>query len=138
MRRAAVILVGLTLSGCAVEEAQIAQRSRSALIGMNAAAIRMCAGHPNNVDKIPGGEVWMYEHGAVSPGGVTVAPVLPIFPFGGATIGSGNGYCRVQLRMVNSRVTEVSYAGATSVLGEKDAVCAPIVSNCLDYRAGRR
>jgi hypothetical protein len=129
------LALALLLSACAVEQHEIAESGKSVLIGMSDTDIRMCAGHPNNEDKIKGGTIWMYEHGAASPGGVSVAPVLPVFPFGGATIGeSGNGYCRVQLRMENGRVTEVSYAGATSELGERDAVCAPIVRNCLDYR----
>jgi len=91
----------------------------------------MCAGHPGNEDKIAGGEIWMYEHTATPPGGVTVAPVLPA---GGVTISPVNGYCRVQLRMQDGRVTEVSYAGATAEFGERDAACAPIVRNCIDYR----
>lgn len=86
----------LVLSGCAVEQHEIAESGRSVLVGMSDTDIRMCAGHPNNEDKIKGGEIWMYEHGATSLGGVSVAPVLPVLPFGGATIGeAGNGYCRV-------------------------------------------
>jgi hypothetical protein len=129
------LVLALVLSGCAVEQREVAERARSVLIGMRDTDIRMCAGHPTNEDKIAGGEIWMYEHGATTPGGVSVAPVLPVSPFGGASIGpAGNGYCRVQLRMQNGRVAEVSYAGATSEFGERDAACAPIVSNCIDYR----
>jgi hypothetical protein len=129
------LALAFILSGCAVEQHDVAESGRSALVGMSDTDIRMCAGHPNNEDKIKGGAIWMYEHGATSPGGVAVAPVLPVLPFGGATVGeSDNGYCRVQLRIENGKVTEVSYAGANSVLGESEAVCAPIVRNCIDYR----
>jgi hypothetical protein len=129
------LALALILSGCAVEQHEIAESGKSMLVGMSDTDIRMCAGHPNNEDKIKGGAVWMYEHGAASPGGLTVAPVLPVLPFGGATVGeSDNGYCRVQLRIEKGKVTEVSYAGANSELGETDAVCAPIVRNCLDYK----
>ena len=48
------------------------------------------------------------------------------------------GYCRVQLRFTRGRVVEVSYAGATEIMGEDDAVCVPIVRNCIDYRAQAR
>lgn len=135
MRIAVPLVLALILSGCAAEQREVAERGRSALIGMRDTAIRMCAGHPNNEDKIAGGKIWMYEHTATPPGGITVAPVLPMLPFGGASIvAAGNGYCRVQLRMQDGRVTEVSYAGATAEFGERDAACAPIVRNCIDYR----
>jgi hypothetical protein len=134
VRRAVTLVLAFALSGCAIEQAEVSRSGKSELVGMNENDIRMCAGHPTNEDKYKGGAIWMYEHGATAPGGVTVAPVLPVLPFGGATIGEGNGYCRVQLRMVNGKVSEVSYAGATSVLGERDAACAPIIRNCLDYR----
>lgn len=133
VRFVAALALFALVSGCAVRDAEIAERARTDLIGMKQTDLRMCAGHPTNEDKYPGGEIWMYEHGAAGQGGLTIAPVL--LPLAGAQIGqNGGGYCRVQLRMVKGKVTEVSYAGATDLIGGRDAVCAPIVRNCLDYR----
>jgi hypothetical protein len=95
--------------------------------------ILMCAGHPTSEDNVSGGKIWMYEHGEATTGGLTFQPVLPVV---GAQITEPNtGYCRVQMRFAGGKVAEVSYAGATNVWGRKDAICAPIVRNCLDYRA---
>ena len=134
--RIAALALLLLLTGCAVEEAQTAKRGRSELVGLSKTDLQMCAGHPANADKFPGGEIWMYEHGVASSGGVTVTPVIPV---AGAQIGQqGGGYCRVQLRLVKDKVTEVAYAGAIDELGGPEAVCAPIVRGCLDYGKDRR
>jgi hypothetical protein len=39
--------------------------------------------------------------------------------------------------LASGRVTEISYTGDTDIWGAKDAECAPIVRNCLEYRAQR-
>jgi len=124
------------MCACAARDAEIAGRARSELIGLSDNDLRMCAGHPANEDKVPGGVIWMYEHGAASSDGLTITPVIPVV---GAQIGQPDGgYCRTQLKLVGGKVTEVSFAGATDLWGGRDAVCAPIVRNCLDYRKGRR
>jgi hypothetical protein len=134
--RASILIMVVLLSGCAVREAQEAKRARSELVGLRKTDLQMCAGHPTNIDKIADGEIWMYEHAAVSPGGVTLTPAIPV---AGASFGQGGGgYCRVQLRLVRDQVAEVVYAGATDLLGADDAACAPIVASCLGYRGGSK
>ncbi len=118
-------------TGCATHYAEIAQDAKGGIIGYTADDILMCAGHPTTTDRIGGSEIWMYEHAAVTPGGVSNPTVIS--PFGGASLTSTAGqYCRVQLRFVRGRVAEVSYAGATEIWGARDASCAPIVRNCLE------
>lgn len=123
------------LLGCAIENAQLALRGKSELVGLSERDVLMCAGHPTNEDAIPGGKIWMYEHGEAASGGFTIQPILPLA--GAQVTQPSGGYCRVQFRFASGRVAEVSYAGATDVWGRKDAVCAPIIRNCLDYRAQR-
>jgi hypothetical protein len=119
------------VQGCGVENAEIALRGKSELVGMKEHDILMCAGHPTNEDTVPGGKIWMYEHGEAS-GGLAIQPVIPL---GVAQVADPNsGYCRVQLRFAGGKVAEVSYAGATNLWGRKDAICGPIIRNCLDYR----
>lgn len=121
------------LSGCAIKNAQIALRGKSELVGLSERDVLMCAGHPTNEDTIPGGKIWMFEHSEAASGGFTIQPVLPL---AGAQVSQPNGgYCRVQFRFASGRVAEISYAGATDVWGRKDAVCAPIIENCLNYSA---
>jgi len=125
-----LLLIPLALAGCAEREAEWAQRGRESLIGLDQSAIRMCAGLPSGTTKDGPGEIWMYEHGASPPGGVT-PPTLVIPP--GLNIGgqSPTGYCRVQLRFVAGKVAQVQYAGATDIGNARDAVCGQIVRTCL-------
>jgi hypothetical protein len=123
----------LALLGCATRYAEVAHSARTSVIGYTQDDILMCAGHPTNVDKAHDGEIWMYEHGSVTPGAAT--PTI-ISPYGGASISQNSGqYCRVQFRFVNGRVSEISYAGDTDIWGARDAECGPIVRNCLEYKA---
>jgi len=133
MRPHILLALMLLLSGCAAQEAETAARGHQELVGLSQADLLMCAGHPNNQDHTPRGDIWMYEHGLATTG-VTVTPTIPL---AGVSIAPPNGYCRVQLRLVRQRVAEVSYAGATDLLWAEDAVCAPIIRNCLDYRQAR-
>jgi hypothetical protein len=128
-----LFLTSLLLSGCAAQEAEIAARGHQELVGLSQADLLMCAGHPNNQDHTPRGDIWMYEHGLATTS-VTVTPTIPLT---GVSIAPPSGYCRVQLRVVHQKVVEVSYAGATDLFGAEDAICAPIIRNCLDYRRVR-
>ena len=131
----AAALVGL-LGGCAAEQAREAWAARSRLVGMTSSDVRMCAGFPAATAPDGDGEIWMFEHGATTPGGIA-PPALTVPTLTGVgTIGlSTDGYCRAQMRFASGRVTEVTYAGATSIGAAKDAFCAPIVRNCLSYRS---
>lgn len=130
----ACTLVSLTLTGCAVKEAETATDARAKLVGLTEKEMTMCAGFPAKAESVKGATIWMYEHGATTPGGFAVPTYTT--PWGGGQLSAASsGYCRVQLRFVGGRVAELSYAGATETWGLKDAVCAPIVRNCIDYRA---
>jgi len=131
LRDCIAICAFLFVSGCAAKDAERALLAREGLIGMTQHDIRMCAGLPSGKD----GDIWMYEHGAVTPAGI--APVVPA-PWGAVQINTGGGYCRVQLRFVKGRVAEVTYAGATDIFGARDAVCGPIVRTCLTYQGTAR
>ncbi|MEY9185896.1 hypothetical protein ABIG06_007451 [Bradyrhizobium sp. USDA 326] len=130
-------LAPLVLAGCAGQDAEWAQRGRASLIGLDQSAIRMCAGLPAGTAKDGSGEIWMYEHAASPPGGIA-PPTLTLPP--GLNIGgqAPSGYCRVQLRFVRGKVTEVQYAGNTDIGSARDAACGQIVKTCLGYGAGGR
>jgi hypothetical protein len=137
LRLRMLVLAPLVLSGCAEREAEWARRGRDSLIGLSQSNIRMCAGLPTGTAKDGAGEIWMYEHAASAPGGIT-PPAFTLPP--GLNIGgqAPTGYCRVQLRFVNGKVAQVQYAGATDIGDAEDAVCGEIVRTCVRYaQAGR-
>jgi hypothetical protein len=129
----ACVFVLLTLSGCAVKEAETAKDARATLVGLTEKEMTLCAGFPAKAESVKGTTIWMYEHGATNPSGIPMPTVT--LPVGGDVTAASNGYCRVQLRFARGKVAEVSYAGATEIWGVQDAVCAPFVRNCIDYRA---
>jgi hypothetical protein len=132
-----ILLVSMFITtGCAVHDADLALRGKSELVGLQKNDLLMCAGHPANEDTIPGGKIWMYEHANVDQSVITVAPTLPLV--GTAVTPPSAGYCRVQFRIMRDKVTEVSYAGATDEWGRRDAGCAPIIRNCIEYRTEKR
>lgn len=133
-RGMAFIALMSALGGCAIKNADLALRAKSELIGLRENDLRMCAGHPTNEDNIPGGKIWMYEHADAIPAGITITPALPL---GTVLTPPSGGYCRVQFRITNAKVAEVTYAGATDQWGRRDAGCAPIVRSCLDYKSSR-
>lgn len=120
------------LSGCGAHEARLASLARFRLAGLSQSDIRMCAGMPGGVAPDGRAEIWMYEHGGTTPGGM-VAPGLSVpTPTGPVSVGvATDGYCRVQIRFVEGKVVEVDYAGQTSIGAARDAFCAPIVQSCL-------
>jgi hypothetical protein len=134
IRRSSFILL-ISLTACATQYARVANDAKVTIVGFTTDDILMCAGHPSTIDKSGASEIWMYEHGAVTPGGVV--PTI-VSPYGGASLTQSAGqYCRVQLRIDRGQVTDVSYAGDTDVFGAKNAECAPVVRNCLEYRKPR-
>jgi len=141
MRRRFVLLsvvsLSMTLASCAAEQAEMAAKARSDLVGLSQSTIRMCAGLATKVEKDRSGDIWMYEHGTSSPGGFA-SPTLVAPIVGGVQLNQPNGYCRVQLRFVNNRVAEVQYAGETDIMGARDAACAQMVRTCLEQRERQR
>jgi hypothetical protein len=132
-----LVLMSLVLAGCAQKDAEWAQSGREKLVGLDQSAIRMCAGLPTGTTKDGKDEIWMYEHATSPPDGIA-PPTFTIPP--GLNIGSQpiTGYCRVQLRFVKGRVTQVQYAGATDIGSARDAACGQIVRTCLGYTQASR
>lgn len=130
-----VALMASCLCGCAAKEAVTASMAQTRMVGLTQSDVRMCAGLPTGTTSDPRGDIWMYEHGGTTPGGLS-APGVPVpMPWGVGVIGiSTDGYCRAQVRFVNGRVAEVAYAGATDIGAARNAFCAPIIRSCLSYK----
>lgn len=126
-----LILPALPLCGCAYHESTVAETAQQRLIGMSVGDLDMCAGLPTKSEQInPATQLRSYERNASTNSGLNITfPVIG----GGMNFGNG-GYCHATFKLVNGQVTELSYAGDTSVAGLPDAICEPIVRTCVQQQ----
>lgn len=110
--------------------------ARTAMIGLDRADVRMCAGFPTASADVEGGEIWSYDL-ASQKGNLNVnLPRIGTGPLQGSAGAFGmaqGGSCSTQVRFVNGKVVQVEYAGDNNTVNEKNAVCAPVVDGCVAY-----
>jgi hypothetical protein len=133
------MLACLMCMGCAAEEARIAARGKSAVLGFTPDQMRMCAGFPGQVVAGQGVEIWSYKRDAPQSGGIAVSSPLSVVPGLSQTlsVGAPSSTCSMQVRFREGKVIEVAYAGDTRVAGISHANCAPLIASCIDYAAHR-
>jgi hypothetical protein len=123
-------IIVVPLLGCALQEAHVATQAERNVIGISTSDLDLCAGLPTKTERInPTTETRSYELTEGTNSGVTLT--LPVIG-GGVNLGNG-GYCHATFKLVNGRVTELRYAGDTTVAGAPDAICAPIVRGCVAH-----
>ncbi len=144
MRWYPLVLVAL-LVGCASHEAQ---EVRIWAAGRSIAELEQCAGKPSATDTLPDGSAiaqWDYTEPSTNtslPVPVTFladltafiyAPVLA--PFAGigtiSTQWTSSGSCRAIATVRDGRVLQLRYSGPNGGFSGPDAVCAPIMRECL-------
>lgn len=129
MRRAAIMLATLALTGCGYSESRQAHLAQISMIGMSSADLLSCAGPPVKSTKISSvAHVDSYSYSPANNNGFTLT--LPLSLGGVALGGSGTG-CTASVRVVNNKVTEVHYTGADDETIGNDGVCDPIFRGCL-------
>ena len=116
-------------SACSVKKAETAAAARSDLIGVSAEDLSLCAGLPTRTERVdPRTELREYDYKTADANAVSLN--IPVIG-GGVNVGHG-GACAAAFKMVDGRVAELRYAGATdSGPGGTDSVCAPIVRHCV-------
>ena len=144
--RTAALLFLLGLNTCA-DPSYEAHKASKDLVGRTIAQVEQCAGKPSVTDTLSDGTTisqWDYTE----PSGTTSIPIpiaaladvaaLVITPFtmlassGTATVGFANvGSCHVIMTVKDTIVTRVRYSGANGGLSGRDAVCAPVIRECL-------
>ena len=146
MRWHPVILVAL-LAGCASQQAQ---HVRAWAPGHTLAELEQCAGKPTAADALADGSSiaqWDYaEPNSTASAPVLVgvaadlvdmamAPVAPLALLAGAGSPSVSmstaGACHAIATVRDGRVTQLRYSGPNGGLSGPDAVCAPIMRECL-------
>ena len=107
-------VIGSVLAACAIQRSQIANDTRTNMIGLSKEQVLACMGPPINKGAEGGTEVWSYNSG----NNVTTA-------------GGGNGrYCTINVKMWNGRVGAVDYLGPAGGLVTPNEACAFAVEKC--------
>jgi hypothetical protein len=132
------LLAGLAFQSSCVdgqEDATVAA-ARTALVGMSETDVRMCAGFPSRTADIQSGQIWTYER-TINRGGLNLAlpniDVGTIPALGGSLSVAPGGYCNMQVRFSNGRVAEVEYAGDNDLPRRRNALCEPLIDECVTY-----
>jgi hypothetical protein len=115
----------VTLGGCAIQRAQIAQDARAQMVGLSKEQVLTCMGPPANKAAT---EVWGYASG----NGMTVASAS--YDRYGGTAVSSSRFCNVNTVMASGRVTAVNYTGPTGGLLTAGEQCAYAVDACVKPR----
>ena len=128
MRILGIVALGVALSGCAIQRAQIAQDARAQMVGMSKEQVLTCMGPPASKAAEGQTEVWAYNSGD----GTT-------FASGSVSGGSFSGvsssrFCRINLVMASGAVSAVNYQGPTGGLITAGEQCAYAVDACVKPR----
>ncbi len=118
----------LAIGACTPAHA-VADRGRASILGMDADALKSCAGIPTRTEQLgPHVALYSYENKYERTGGAQVT--FPIIG-GGFSLGGSGSYCHAIVRIVDGRVTAVNYAGDNDDMIGREGICAPIFRGCL-------
>lgn len=128
MRILGVVALSVTLAGCAIQRAQVAEDARAQLVGMSKEQILTCMGPPASKAAEAQTEVWSYNSGdgtVVASGSVS----------GGSFSGvSSSRFCKINLVFAAGSVSAVNYQGPTGGLITAGEQCAYAVNACVRKR----
>jgi hypothetical protein len=117
----------LLMSACSLNDSRMAHQAQSGLLGFSERDLETCLGVPNRKDSFGQTTILSYDGTSTSTGGVNVT--LPVV--GGGVSVSGGGYCHLEARLDNDRVTSIRYAGEKDATLAPDAYCASLVRGCF-------
>lgn len=145
--RSSMILValGVTLAGCAIQRAQVAQDARAQMVGLSKEQVLGCMGPPGNKAAEGQTEVWSYASGngfSSTSSSVAVNTTGEATRFGNQVYGSANStgfgtavstrrFCTVNVVMTGGLVSAVNYQGPTGGLLTAGEQCAFAVDACV-------
>jgi hypothetical protein len=128
MRILGIVALGVALSGCAIQRAQVAQDARVQMVGLSKEQVLGCMGAPVNKAAEGNTEVWGYTSG----NGMTIASAS--YDRYGGTAVSSSRFCNINIVMASGRVTAVNYTGPTGGLLSAGEQCAYAVDACVRPR----
>jgi hypothetical protein len=119
----------LLVAACSLRDSRMAHQAQSGLLGFSERDLETCLGVPNRKDSFGETTILSYDGTSTSTGGVNVT--LPVV--GGGVSVSGGGYCHLEARLDNDRVTSIRYAGEKDATLAPDAYCAALVRGCFAH-----
>lgn len=118
--RIAATLAALALltgfSACRSERADRADRYADALVGLDQADLRACAGRPARTRS--SGTEWIFVAGD------------PLSVERAQRYGGSPRFCEATVRLIDGAVASVRYGGPSGALSGRNAECAAIFSRC--------
>jgi hypothetical protein len=123
----ALFAASFALAACATatQDAEVAKSAKTRLIGLSELQLETCLGLPDQ--KLTKGKTTLFTYNANSASNLSIS--APIVSGVGVAFA---GYCHATFRLESGRVTEIHYSGQTDDMGNKDAVCGPIVRSCVE------
>ncbi|GLR97960.1 MULTISPECIES: hypothetical protein [Bradyrhizobium] len=139
------VALSVTLAGCAIQRAQVAQDARAQMVGLSKEQVLGCMGPPANKAAEGQTEVWSYASGNGFSSTVATADVSTsgqAARVGNQVYGSANStgfgtavstrrFCTVNVVMTNGLVSAVNYQGPTGGLLTAGEQCAFAVDACV-------
>lgn len=124
-----------------VKEDKTVAASRSVMIGLSEADVRMCAGFPTMGTMIGATEkIWTYQRiyprGTISVGASTLA-LGPTPGLTGSTGMGTPGFCYTQIRFIDGHVSEIEFAGDNNTATSINGLCVSTVDRCVVYARQR-
>ena len=128
-----------SLSGCAIANADMANKTRLSMVGMSKETLVSCMGIPSSSGVVGNLEVWKYHSGggSVSSGSSYGNATANLFGNMVTSYASGSSfsstqarYCVINVTMREGRVASVKYSGPSGGLLTKGSECAYAIENC--------
>src|SRR6476660_7997531 len=110
MRILGIVALAVTMGGCAIQRAQIAQDARVQMVGLSKEQVLICMGPPASKAAEGQTEVWAYNSGG---GTVVASGSLSGGSFSGV---SSSRFCKINLVFAGAGVSAVNYQGPTGGL----------------------
>ena len=148
MKTVAALALSVGIAGCALANADMANKTRRSMVGMSREEVASCMGIPASSGKIGGLEVWKYGSGGGSVssgssfGSSTTTASGSVFGniVSGMASTSGSSsffhstdarYCVINISFRDAHVEAVNFSGPTGGLLTKGSQCVYALENCI-------
>ncbi len=134
--RASAVATALAAASCVPVPGRetLVQSAKTALLGLTEDDITLCAGFPDHKQVKNNINIWSYEYSTAGNNVAVSAPVLSGIANTSVNYSSG-GNCHVQFLFIDGQVRRVAYAGDNDTAAGRDALCEPVIDDCLRYLA---
>jgi hypothetical protein len=118
----------VSISGCAINRAEIAAKAKSSMIGMTKQQVLQCMGAASNTQSQENTEIWKYYSGGDYQGSFNVN-TTDQYAYGSTNFHKRS--CEINIIFTNDSVTNILYSGRTGGLLTQGEECAFALNNCV-------